>query len=165
MACHRRCPHLFVSGQMLSEKGRAFPKAPARPIHTHPLSHNHLLQRKLLPPSPSSPPAFPCTWRDVERNKNDANWKWLGKPWKHTIELPPPFQSLLAAGFAPQPADNGQDVHTGQRGLQATGEQKNPSCMKRSTVQQHAALAVIGEEQSGQLLWSGSLPLLFRLLA
>lgn len=44
-----------------------------------------------------------------------------------------------------------QDVHTVQRGLQATGEQKNPSCMKHSTVQQHARLAVT-ERVSVQLL-------------
>lgn len=36
-------------------------------------------RRASAPFTPPHPP-LPCTWRDVERNKNDANWKWLGKP-------------------------------------------------------------------------------------
>lgn len=75
--------------------------------------------------------------------------KWLGKPWKHIIKLLPPLlpQSLLAAGFALQPAYNAQDAHTVQR-----EEQKNPSCMKCSTVQQHAVLSQGSRERPVQLL-------------
>lgn len=158
MACHRRCPHLFVSGQMLSEKGRAFPKARARPIHTHPLPRNHLLQSSFCPP--------PCPYEAAERcgkkwkqRKLEVARKAL-KTYDQTAATP---QSLLAAGFALQPAHNTQDVRTVRGGLRATGEQKTPSCMKRGTVQRHAVLTVTGKEWSAPC--SSSLQILFGVLA
>lgn len=91
-------------------------------------------------------PHLPCIWRDVEGSKNDTNWKWLRKPWKHMIKLLP-LQSFLAAGFVLQPVHNAQDVCTVQGGgCRPQGNRKTPSCTKCSTAQWHAVLAVIGEE-------------------
>lgn len=162
MACHRRCPHLFVSGQMLSEKGRAFPKAQARPVHTHPLSHNHLLQRSFCPlllPS-YSPPSLHV---DVARKKNDTNWKWLGKPWKRTIKLlpPPPPPSLLAAGFALQPAHKMCTPSKGDCGPWGGTEKPFRHETRYSTAACHAGGRVV----YAATVQSGSLQLLFRVLA
>lgn len=153
MACHCRCPHLFVSGQMLSEKGRAFPKARARPIDTHPLSHNYLLQKSFCPHFLLSPP-FPLTQRDEERNKTDSNWKWLGKPWKHTLRLCPPPAEFISSRFCAA----ARCAHYA-KGAAGHREQKTPSCMKSSAVQQNAGLVSQNERGLPATLWSGGLQL------